>query len=130
MGETVYLITCRRCGQQYVRKTGQPLHRRINIHCHDITQRRTEESLVAEHFNGEGHTFADMTVKAIDQLYSHDSCLPKIRESRWIRTLGTLHPFEMNLRVDSLRNLRDDYLWTPWNSTSPTDTKAIGYPKK
>ena len=55
----------------------------------DITQRRTEESPVAEHFNGERHTLADLTVVAIDQLYSHDSRLRKIRGSRWIRTLGT-----------------------------------------
>ena len=78
--------------------------------------RRTEQSPVAEHFNGEGHTLADLTVMMIDQLYSHDPCLCKIRESRWIRTLGTLHPFGLNLRVDSLWNLRDDYLRTPWNS--------------
>ena len=126
----VYLITCRRCGQQYVGETGQPLHCRINSHRSDIKQRRTEKSPVAEHFNGEGHTLVDMTVVAIDQLYSHDSCLRKIRESRWIRTLGTSHPFGMNLRVDSLWNLFEDHLWTPWNSTSPIDIKATGFPKK
>ena len=98
----VYLITCRRCGQQYVGKTGQPLHRRINSHHSDIKQSRTEESPVAEYFNSEGHTLADMTVVAIDQLYSHDSCLRKIRESRWIRTLGTSHPYGINFRVYSL----------------------------
>ena len=134
----VYLITCRRCGQKYVGETGQPLHDRINIHCFDITQRRTEESPVAEHFNSEGHTPADMTVVAIDQIYSHNSCLRKIQESRCIRILGTSHPFRMNLMVDSLWNLLDDYLWTPWNFTSLLKrgyreqqlTKATGYPKK
>ena len=126
----VYLITCRRCGQQYEGETGLPLHRRINSHHFDIKQRRTEESPVAEHFNCKGYTLADMTVMAIDQLYSHDSCLRKIGESKWIRTLGTSRPFGMNLRVDSLWNLLDDHLWTPWNSTSPVATKATGYPKK
>ena len=43
-----------------------------NSHHFNIPHRRTEESPVAEHFNGEGHTLADMTVVAIDQLYSHD----------------------------------------------------------
>ena len=33
---------------------------------------RTEESPVVEHFNGDGHTLADMTVVAIDQIHSHD----------------------------------------------------------
>ena len=64
----VYLIICRRCGQQYVGETGQLLNRMINSHCFNIAHRRTEESPVAEHFNGEGHTLADMTVVAIDQL--------------------------------------------------------------
>ena len=44
----------------------------------DITQRRIEESPVVEHFNGEGHILADMTVMVIDQLYSHGSCLRKM----------------------------------------------------
>ena len=70
----VYIITCRRCGEQYVGETGQPLHYRINSHCFDIRQRRTEESPVAEHVNTARHTLADMTVVAIDQLYSHNTC--------------------------------------------------------
>ena len=76
------------------------LHRTINSHCFDITQWRNEQSPVAEKFNGLGNTLADVTVMAIDQLYSHDSCLRKIRESKWIRTLGTSYPFWTNLRVD------------------------------
>ena len=83
-------------------ETGQQLHCRINSHRFDIRQRRTEESPVAEHFNGAGHTLVDLTVVEIDQLYSHNACLCKIWESRWITTLGTSHPFGMNLRVDSL----------------------------
>ena len=98
----IYLITCRRCGQQYVGETGQLLHRRINGHRYNIVHRRTEDSPVAEHFTGDGHTQADMFVMAIDQLHSHDPCLRKIWESRWIRSLGTSHPSGMNLRVDSL----------------------------
>ena len=68
------------------------MHRKINSHRFNITHKRTEESPVAEHFNDEGHTIVDMTVVVIDQLYSHDPCLCKIRESRWIKTLGTSHP--------------------------------------
>ena len=45
-----YLITCRRCGQQYVGETGQPLHVRISGHRYNITHGKTEESPVAEHF--------------------------------------------------------------------------------
>ena len=121
----IYLITCRRCGLQYVGETGHPLHGRINGHRFNIAHRRTEESPVAAHFNGEGHSQADMVVAVIDQLYSRDPCLRKIRESRWIRTLGTSHPSGMNLRVDSLWNLLDNHLWTPWTSQWPPSTSKL-----
>ena len=98
----IYLITCRRCGLQYVGETGQPLHMRINGHRYDIAHRRTEESPVAEHFNGGAHKELDMTVMVIELARSRDACLRKIRESRWIRTLGTSSPLGMNLRVDGL----------------------------
>ena len=62
-----------------------------------IMQRRTEEPYVAEHFHAKGHTLVNMPVVAINQPYSRDSCLHKIRESKWLRTLRTSHPFGMNL---------------------------------
>ena len=83
-------------------ETGQPLHRRVNNHHFNIALRRTEESLVAEHFTGDGHTQTDMVVTVVDQLYNYDPCLRKIQESRWIRILGTSFPSGINLRVDSL----------------------------
>ena len=64
----IYLITCRRCGQQYVGETGQPLHHRINSHRFHIAHGRTDESPVAEHFNGDLHSVTDMTVMVIDQM--------------------------------------------------------------
>ena len=85
----IYLITCRRCGQQYVGKTEQLLHCRINNHRYDITHRRTEESHVAEHFNSNADTQAGMVIMVIDQMHSSNPCLQKIRESKWTRTLGT-----------------------------------------
>ena len=101
----IYLVTCRRCGQQYVGEMGQLLHCRINGHHFDITHRRTEDFPMASHFNIHVHSQADTTVMVIDQVHSHDSCLCKIRESRWIRTLETLFPTGMNLMVDSLWSL-------------------------
>ena len=98
----IYFIMCRKCGLQYVGETCQPLHLRVNGHRYDITHRRTDESPVAEHFRTGTHTESDMAVMAIDLVLSCDACLRKIRESRWIRTLGTSSPSGMNLRVGSL----------------------------
>ena len=83
-------------------KRDNPYTCRINSHCFDITHTRTEDSPMAAHFNNNVRSQADMTVMVIDQVYNHDPCLQKILESRWIRTLETLFPLEMNLRVDSL----------------------------
>ena len=57
---------------------------------------------MAEHFNSGAHKESDMAVVVTELALSHDVCLRKIREGRWIRTLGTLSPAGMNLRVDSL----------------------------
>ena len=97
----IYLNACRRCGLQYVGETGQPLHLRVNGHQYDITHRKTDESPVVEHFTSGTHTESDMAVMAIDLSRSCDTCVRKIRENRWIRTLGTLSPSGVNLRVDS-----------------------------
>ena len=98
----IYLITCRRCGLKYVGETGQPHHMRVNGHRYDIAHRRTEESPVAERFNSGAHEESDMTVMVFELARSSDTCLRKIRESRWMRTLGTSSPLGMNLRVNSL----------------------------
>ena len=53
------LITCRRCGQQYVGKTEQEFHCTINGHRYDIMHKRTKKSHVAQHFNGVAHSQAE-----------------------------------------------------------------------
>ena len=73
----IYLITCRRCGQQYVGETGQPLHCRVNSHRFNIAHRRTEESPEVEHFTGNGHSQAEIVVTVIDQLYSREPMPPQ-----------------------------------------------------
>ena len=40
----------------------------INNHRFDIEHQMAEESPVAEHFNGEGHTQADKAVMVMDQI--------------------------------------------------------------
>ena len=63
----ISLTTYRKYGQQYVGESGQPLQFGVNGHHFNIAHRRTEESPVAEHFDGDGHTLADATVMVIDK---------------------------------------------------------------
>ena len=77
----IYLITCTRCGEQYVGETGQPLQRRVNGHHFNVMHRRTEEFPMAEHCTSDGHSQADMVVVVIDQLCSRLRCLCKYRKA-------------------------------------------------
>ena len=88
----IYLITCRRCGQQYAGETSQPFHLRVNGHKYDIAHRRTDKSPVSKYFNSGTHTLVDMSVMVIKCACSQDPCLRRIRESKWIMTLGTSFP--------------------------------------
>ena len=99
---TIYLIMCRICGQQCMGKTGQPLPSRMNGHRFNTVHQRMAESPMAAHLNSDAHFQADMAIMVIDQINNQDSCLHKNRESRWIRTLETLFPSGMKLKVDSL----------------------------
>ena len=85
------------CGLQYMGKTSQPLHVRINGHLSDITHRRTDVSPVAEHFNGGAHSVSDLMVMVIELSPSCDPCLQKVKEGRWIRTLETSSHSRINI---------------------------------
>ena len=45
-----YLITCTKCGKQYVGETGDHVNQRMNGHRDDWKHKRFERSPVAEHF--------------------------------------------------------------------------------
>ena len=61
----------------------------------------------------------------INQLRNRDPCPGKIREGRWIRTLETMHPLGMNLRVYSLWSLAPPTLSVDiYGSSCPNDHKC------
>ena len=109
----IHLIQCRRCSLQYVGKTGQPVQCTMNGRCFNIMHDCTEESPVATHFDGDGHTEADLTTMTINRLGRNDTAMRKIRESWWIRSLGSSWPKGMNLQMGKL--------WSTYTtSQSPT----------
>ena len=78
----IYLIECKRCGNQNIGETGQPLHCGMNSHRSDIAHQRIDESPVVVHFNNMAHSLRNMAAMVTDQLHSLDPTLWKIRESR------------------------------------------------
>ena len=89
-----YLITCMRCGLQYVGETSQPLG-----HWSDIAHWRTDVFPVAEHFNSGAHSVSDMTIMTIELSTSRGPYLWKVKEGRWIRTLETSFSLKLAFQV-------------------------------
>ena len=91
----VYLISCKRCGLQYVGETENALHIRMNGHRSDIRTKKTEKP-VAAHFCQPDHSVKDLEVRGLKR-----SIIParsgEEKESFWIFTLRTLAPDGMNL---------------------------------
>ena len=99
----IYLITCSRCGIQYVGETSQKLNLRMNNHRTAI--RKEKNTLIVEHFmdNG-GCDISHLIVQPIEQISctSTDAkSLRLARETFWIKELRTLTPYGLNDRLDS-----------------------------
>lgn len=96
----IYLITCNKCGIQYVGETLCPLHERMNKHRSNINHKF--HSLVANHFNGPC-SLHDLLVQPIEQISGdgHDEIITKhrkLRESFWMKELRTVYPYGLNDR--------------------------------
>ena len=96
MQNLVYLISCKKCGLQYVGEMENALHIRINGHRSDIRMRKTEKP-VAAHFCQPDHTMEDLEVRGIEKIHRNSKQWRKERESYWIFTLRTLSPHGLNL---------------------------------
>ena len=85
----VYLIQCKRCGQQYVGQTGRALKERVNEHCREIKKKSRGRGGVAEHFCKKGHSIEDLEVMGIEAGLQNKSERRK-REKHWIDVLQTV----------------------------------------
>ena len=63
--DITYVITCKRCSQQYVGETKRTLKQRRLEHCGDAKNKR--EKPVARHCNLPGHLRNDITIMAVDR---------------------------------------------------------------
>ena len=77
-----YLIECKRCGLQYVGKTGQLLYLTMNGHWFEVVHHKIEESTAATHFNSADHSEANLSSLVIDGLWRKDAILRKNCENR------------------------------------------------
>ena len=100
----VYQITCNACSVSYVGETGNQLRTRLNNHRSDI--KHYNDTQVARHFNGAGHSYADLRITILESgPFSDDTSLETIYrrncESKCITILNTRQPGSLNIREDS-----------------------------
>ena len=64
----IYLITCRKCGIQYVGETGQSLRKRLNNHRNRL--KKLSCQYLYQHFNSDGHTeeFEEVKLTPTDKI--------------------------------------------------------------
>ena len=91
----VYLVTCRKCNQQYVGETSRPLADRINDHLSAI--RLKKPTPISIHFNITGHSIADFRIMGIQQFDDSTSKeRRRMMETTWQNLLQTSYPCGIN----------------------------------
>ncbi|XP_030047084.1 uncharacterized protein LOC115461429 [Microcaecilia unicolor] len=88
----IYLITCGKCGLQYVGQTQQCMFERFTDHKSRINCKK--DLPVSQHFNQSDHSLEDIKLTIIESVSKIDD-LNK-RETYWINELQTLHPHGLN----------------------------------
>ena len=92
--DLIYLITCRRCGLQYVGETGRTLGERITDHLSAI--RTKKPTPVGLHFNLADHSDRDFSVAGIEHSNRGDDVYRRLREKMWQMILKTSYPHGFN----------------------------------
>lgn len=102
----IYLITCDKCGVQYVGKTTQELKARTGQH---VGKCDTLNTHLAKHFRKDEH---NISIIAIDQVNLDDyedkgQAEKKLgdREMYWMKELKTIYPFGLNERVTGVGDI-------------------------
>ena len=91
----VYGIFCHGCQDvQYVGETGTTVYERMANHLSTIRKEKNEP--IPQHFANEGHDINDFRWFGIEKMKTEDIHVRKIRESFWIKKLGTLGPMGLN----------------------------------
>lgn len=100
----IYLMTCKKCGVQYVGETGDFYHKRMNKHRSNMNCNKYK-SLIYNHshyLGYENHSLShnildDFSIQPIEILKNNTSTSKRQqREEYWMKELKTLYPYGLN----------------------------------
>ncbi len=97
MYNTIYLISCKVCGVQYIGETRATLQRRFYGHRSTVNTHKLDTP-VGHHFNLPNHSISDMILQGIEALGNHREIVRLSREKLWIRRLQTIQPHGLNIQ--------------------------------
>ena len=104
----IYLISCKKCGIQYVGETSQALRSRMNNHRHKLNQMC--DLFLYQHFCSNDHNEDDITIMPIEVSLEEGECFSLAskrlqREEYWYKELATIYPYGLNDNVKNLGNI-------------------------
>ena len=105
----IYLISCKKCGIQYVGETSQALRNRMNNHRQKLKQMC--DLFLYQHFCSNRHNEDDITIMSIEEVFLEDGeCLSLAskrlqREEYWYKELATIYPYGLNDNVKNVGNI-------------------------
>ena len=94
----IYLISCRKCGIQYIGKTSQTLRSRLNNHRNRLKQ--LCNLYLYNHFNSNNHTADDIRIMPIEEVCldpeDNITLASKLlkKEDFWMRELCSIYPYD------------------------------------
>ena len=103
------LISCVKCGFQYIGKTSQTLHCRLNNHCNRIKQ--LCNLYLYNHFNSNRRSIDYLKIMSIEKVAltvdDNKTLASKIldREKHWIREIGCIYPYDLNDNIHCYGNI-------------------------
>ena len=83
----VYCVECNKqnCGKIYVGQTKREISTRFGEHKTSV--RNHSNNAIGDHFNGPGHTMANMNILTVEKVYKPGKAILEKRESLWINKL-------------------------------------------
>ena len=103
----IYLVTCSKCGIQYVGQTKNQLNKRWHTYWSDSERWKLDSNckvaspLLVSHFWGEGGCSPEnitlQPIEVVDKIEGKDGVkLLRAKETHWMKTLRTYFPFGLN----------------------------------
>jgi hypothetical protein len=101
LSNLIYLITCKKCGIQYIGETGRKLRDRLYEHLYSIRNKDRISTPVSEHFSLPDHKSRDLSIMVIERSeqftdINRTTKFRKRREQFWIWQTKSITPLGLN----------------------------------